>query len=126
MKFTEITVHTASGASELVADVLWRYTNYGVAISDVKDVIALQRDKAMYWDYMDESLLENGDVLVKAFIPSDTAAGTLPLIRADLEEVKENGKDYLDFGTLETTCRQVEGDDWLEIWRKHFRPLHIG
>jgi len=126
MKFTEITVHTASGASELVADVLWRYTNYGVAISDVKDVIALQRDKVMYWDYMDESLLENGDVLVKAFIPSDTAAGTLPLIRADLEEVKENGKDYLDFGTLETTCRQVEGDDWLEIWRKHFRPLHIG
>ena len=32
----------------------------------------------------------------------------------------------MNFGTLETTCREVEGDDWLEIWRKHFRPLHIG
>jgi len=27
---------------------------------------------------------------------------------------------------LEITRRVVEGDDWLEIWRKHFRPLHIG
>ena len=47
MKFTEITVHTSSEGSELVADILWRYSNYGVAISDVKDVIALQRDRAM-------------------------------------------------------------------------------
>ena len=38
MKFTEITVHTTSEASELIADALWNYTNYGVAISDVKDV----------------------------------------------------------------------------------------
>ena len=126
MKFTELTIHTTSEGSELIADVLWRYTNYGVAISDVKDVIALQRDKAMYWDYMDESLLENGDVLVKAFISLDETQKTLPLIRADLEELKANGNGFINFGTLETTKREVEGDDWLEIWRKHFRPLHIG
>ena len=24
------------------------------------------------------------------------------------------------------TSRIVEGDDWIEIWRKHFRPIHIG
>ncbi len=126
MKFTEITVHTTSEASELIADALWNYTNYGVAISDVKDVIALQRDKAMYWDYMDESLLDNGDVLVKAFIALDDTPKTLPLIREDIEILKERGKGFLNFGTLETTGKVVEGDDWLEIWRKHFRPLHIG
>lgn len=126
MKFTELTIHTTSEASELVADVLWRYTNYGVAISDVKDVIALQSNKAMYWDYIDESLKEGGDVLVKAFIALDETEKTLPLIREDFEEVAENGKGVISFGTLETTCRVVEGDDWLEIWRKHFRPLHIG
>ena len=42
MEFTELTIHTTSEGSELIADVLWRYTNYGVAISDVKDVIAWQ------------------------------------------------------------------------------------
>ena len=126
MKFTEITVHTTSEAIELIADALWNYTNYGVAISDVKDVIALQRDKAMYWDYMDESLLDNGDVLVKAFITLEDTPKTLPLIREDIEILKERGKGFLNFGTLETTGKVVEGDDWLEIWRKHFRPLHIG
>ena len=126
MEFTELTIHTTSEGSELIADVLWRYTNYGVAISDVKDVIALQRDKAMYWDYMDDSLLQSGDVLVKAFISLEETEKTLPLIRADFEELKKNGEGFLNFGTRETTRRIVEGDDWLEIWRKHFRPLHIG
>lgn len=126
MEFTELTVHTTSEGSELVADVLWRYTNYGVAISDVKDVIALQSNKAMYWDYIDESLKEGGDVLVKAFIALDETEKTLPLIRADFDELLQNGKGIINFGTFETTCRTVDGDDWLEIWRKHFRPLHIG
>ena len=126
MKFTEFTIHTTSEGSELIADILWRYTNYGVAISDVKDVIALQRDKAMYWDYIDENLTVGGDVLVKAFIALEETQKTLPLIRADIDETAENGKDFINFGTLETTRREVEGDDWLEIWRKHFRPLHIG
>lgn len=127
MKFTELTIHTTSEGSELVADVLWRYTNYGVAISDVKDVIALQRNKAMYWDYIDETLTsDRGDVLVKAFIAVDETEKTLPLIRADLEELQKNGSGFISFGTLESARRTVEGDDWIEIWKKHFRPLHIG
>lgn len=126
MKFTELTVHTTCEGSEAVADVLWRYTNYGVAISDVKDVIALQKDKVMYWDYIDESLLEGGDVLVKAFVPAEETEKTLPKLRADLEELVKNGAGYINFGTLETAKREVDGDDWLEIWKKHFRPIHIG
>lgn len=127
MKFTELTIHTTNEGSEIIADILWRYTNYGVAISDVKDVIALRADKAMYWDYMDESLLQDGgDVLVKAFISLEETEKTVPLIRRDAEEAALNGKGFINFGTLEMTKREIEGDDWLEIWRKHFRPLHIG
>lgn len=126
MKFTELTIHTTSEASELVADALWRYSQCGVAISDVKDVIALQRDKAMYWDYMDENLTVGGDVLVKAFVSLDETERVLSELRADFEQMRANGGEYIPFGTLETTRREVEGDDWIEIWRKHFRPLHIG
>lgn len=127
MKFTELTIHTTSEGSELVADVLWRYTTYGVAISDVKDVILLQRDRAMYWDYIDENLIsERKDVLVKCFIPLDETQKILPLIRADLEELREGSKEYMDVGTLESARREVEGDDWLEIWKTHFRPIKIG
>lgn len=127
MKFTELTIHTTSEGSELIADILWRYTNYGVAISDVKDVIALQENKVMYWDYIDENLLnERQEVLVKAFVPKDEAAKTLPEIRADLDELSLNCAGLTALGSLETTTREVEGDDWIEIWKTHFRPLHIG
>lgn len=128
MKFTELTVHTSTEGSELIADIMWRYTSYGVAISDVKDVIALQNDKVMYWDYMDDELTADtsGDVLVKAFIALDIAEKTLPLIRADIEEMKKNCGGALPLGSLEMTNKEIEGDDWIEIWRKHFRPIHIG
>jgi ribosomal protein L11 methyltransferase len=128
MKFIELTVHTSSEGSELIADIMWRYTSYGVAISDVKDVIALQRDKVMYWDYMDEELTANqdGDVLVKAFVAVDIAKTTIPQIRADIEEMQQNCGGALSLGSLEMTQREIEGDDWIEIWRKHFRPIHIG
>jgi ribosomal protein L11 methyltransferase len=127
MKFTELTIHTTTEGSELIADILWRYTNYGVAISDVKDVIALQNNKVMYWDYIDDSLFgDRRDVLVKAFVPKDETAKTLPLIREDFEVLSENCRGITSLGTLETTMREVEGDDWIEIWKSHFRPLHIG
>lgn len=128
MKFTELTVHTTSEGSELIADVMWRYTSYGVAISDVKDVIALQRDKSAYWDYMDDDLVANtsGDVLVKAFIAISDTDAVLPQIRADIDEIVENCAGALPLGTLETTRREIEGDDWIEIWRNHFRPIHLG
>lgn len=128
MKFIELTVHTTSEGSELIADVMWRYTSYGVAISDVKDVIALQRDKSAYWDYMDEGLVANasGDVLVKAFIALSDAKKVIPEIRRDIDEIVANCGGALPLGTLETTNREIEGDDWIEIWRTHFRPIHLG
>ena len=128
MKFTELTVHTSTEGSELVADIMWRYTTHGVAISDVKDVIALQNDKVMYWDYMDEELTadRSGDVLVKAFVALDVSPEILPKIREDIEELAANCNGALPLGSLEMTSRIVEGDDWIEIWRKHFRPIHIG
>lgn len=127
MKFTELTIHTTTEGSELIADILWQYTNYGVAISDIKDVIALQSDKVMYWDYIDENLLnDKKEVLVKAFVPKDETAKTLPEIRGDLEVLSKNCEGITPLGSLETTMREVEGDDWIEIWKTHFRPLHIG
>lgn len=128
MKFIELTVRTTSEGSELIADIFWRYTSYGVAISDVKDVIALQKDKTTYWDYMDDDIVvsENADVLVKAFIALSDSEKVIPQIREDIEAMRINCGGALPLGSLETTRREVEGDDWIEIWRKHFRPIRIG
>ena len=127
MKFVELTVHTTSECSELVADILWNYTNYGVTVCDVNDVIALQRDKKTYWDYMDEDLTEpKGDVLVKCFLPVDIAEENIRAIVRDLEALRERSRGFVSPGTLETGRREIEGDDWIDVWKKHFRPIRIG
>ncbi len=128
MKYTELTVHTSTEGSELVADVMWNYTTHGVTVCDVNDIISLQRDSTVYWDYMDESLIEpkKTDVLVKCFLSMESADETARRIMRDIGDRKELSAGEIDFGTLESIKRVIEGDDWIDVWKKHFRPLHIG
>lgn len=126
MEYVELTVHTTSEASELVADVMWQYTEGGVAVSDAKDVVALIKgDTGVYWDYIDDELkAPRSDVLVKCFLKPDLADAAIADIRESLAEMKARGG--LNFGSLEETRRMIDGDDWIDVWKKHFRPLHIG
>ena len=125
MKFIEFTVHTTTEGSELVADIFWNYTNYGVTVCDYNDIVALQSDKRTFWDYMDDDVARpSGDALVKCFLPVDIADENIRSIIGDIEELK--GRSAFPLGTLETARREVDGDDWIDIWKKHFRPLHIG
>ncbi len=126
MQYVELTVHTTHEASELVADVMWQYTEGGVAVSDAGDVVALLRGEAgVYWDYLDEELrTPRTDVLVKCFLHPDAADAAISSIRAQLLEMQARGG--MNFGSLEETRRIIDGDDWIDVWKKHFRPLHIG
>ena len=127
MKFIEFTVHTTTEGSELIADIFWNYTNYGVTVCDVNDIIALQSDKRTFWDYMDDDLIKGqSDVLVKCFLPLDIADENIRSILADIELLKERSAGIFSLGTLETSRREIEGDDWIDVWKKYFRPLHIG
>ena len=128
MKFIELTVHTTTEGSELVSDIMWNYTNYGVTICDVNDIIALQKDKRTFWDYMDDELCAEagGDVLVKCFLPLDIAEENIRAVTADLELLRERAAGAVRLGSLETGRREIEGDDWIDVWKKHFRPIHIG
>lgn len=128
-EFAEITVHTTSEASELVADAMWNYTDFGVNICDVNDIVRLQKGgDGIYWDYFDDALRidERADVLVKCYIALDRAEEVRKSLRTDLQTMKINSDGAIDFGTLEDTCRTVDGDAWIEVWKEHFRPIPLG
>ncbi len=121
-KFWELTVSTTHEGSELVSDLLWQRTDLGVAISDIQDVIDLERS-GKAWDYADESIYKaDKTVLVKAFFPFDSQ--DIGLVERDLASLKQNA--VINVGSLETTKRQIDGDLWREQWKEHFKPIHIG
>ena len=133
MKYIELTIHTTSEASEIISDIMWGYTEYGVSICDRADIIALQTAKeSTFWDYMDDELEADltadkpMDVLVKCYVAEDVAGEVLPMIMKDIWAAKERSGDFIPFGTLEDTKRYVDGDDWIDVWKKHFRPIHLG
>ena len=129
MKYIELTVHTTSEASELLADIMWNYTEFGVSICDRADIIALQTSKeTTFWDYMDDELVvdKQSDVLVKCYIEKEGAEEVISSILRDIQDAKTRSEGFFAFGTLEDTKREVDGDDWIDVWRKHFRPIHLG
>lgn len=122
-KFTEVTVTTTHDGSELVADIMWNYSTDGVAVNDFFDVIKLS-ETGKTWDYIDEKVLvEDKRVLVKGYI-SEGDVEALKNLELELISLKENS--CLDVGSLETSKRVVDGDEWKEIWKEHFKPIHIG
>lgn len=123
-KFIELTVSTTHIGGELISDVLWGYTDSGVVINDIEDVIALARD-GRAWDYADESIFKaDKTVLVKAYFPVESASETIAAVERDLADMKKSSP--LDLGTLETVKREIDGDLWREQWKEHFKPIHIG
>ena len=103
---------------------MWGYTESGVVISDIQDVIQLARD-GRAWDYADEGIFKaDNTVLVKAYFPITTASETLKNVERDLALMKEQSP--LDLGSLETAKRQIDGDLWREQWKEHFKPIPIG
>ncbi len=128
MKFTEFTVATTSEAEELVADILWQYTTYGVAVCDYKDVIELIENRRETFDYIDENLVnaKQSGALVKAYVELSQTQEVSSALNADLSRLMQNSQGYIDCGTLEVIKREVEGDDWIEIWKKHFKPIKYG
>ena len=129
MKYIELTIHTTTEASEIIADIMWGYSDFGVTICDKNDIIALQTSKeTTFWDYMDDEVVENKptDVLVKCYLEQDKAKDDIASILRDIQNAKELSAGAFPFGTLEDTKRTVDGDDWIDVWKKHFRPIHLG
>ena len=129
MKYIELTINTTSEGVELVADKLWEFTSYGVSICDDNDILELINKRRNTWDYLEDGITENlgyRATLVKCYLDLDTAEQTKIQIQNALNQMVELSGGALSFGSLETISREVDGDDWIEIWRKHYRPMDMG
>ncbi len=123
-KFIELSVYTTHEGGDLVGDLLWEFTEDGVVINDIEDVIELSKS-GKTWDYMDENVLKKDKtVIVSAYFPIESADKTLIDVEKSLAKLKS--ESLFDLGSLETSKREVDGDAWREIWKERFKPIPIG
>lgn len=121
--FKELNVITTHFGADIISDILWEYTDCGVVISDIEDVIELSKT-GKTWDYIDDNVLnKDKTVFVKAYFPIDTADKSIAEIERRFIDLKTQAE--FDLGSLETSKRTVDGDLWREQWKEHFKPIHI-
>lgn len=126
MQYIEVTVSSTTMASELVADVFWELDGQGVCILDKADVLDLIKNNNL-WDYIDDELTKDdgGVVYIKGFFKKDEMSVKMNEFLARLETLKKNADGVINFGSLEITNREIKEEDWINVWKKHYKPIKI-
>lgn len=124
MKNIEVTVATNTETSEIIADILYELGSNGVAIYDTEDVEAMLKSDII-WDYIDENLLKKSEIVtVKGYYDAESIGQVLVDLDSALLRLRENALGGV--GSLEVTTRAVDDKDWVNVWRKYYKPIHTG
>ncbi len=121
--YIEITIKTSHEGAELVADILDGYSDAGVSILDVQDVLDLNAS-GKNWDYADENILKaDKTVLCRAYVKTEEIKEKELEIISALQTLKKNSP--FNLGSLEMLKKPVDGDEWREKWKEFFKPIKL-
>lgn len=117
MKYKTITVFTNHNDADLISSAMFDAGAGGVSILDKQDFLDLVKSDVI-WDYVDESVLEQSEV-VKVSTMYEQDDSDFPInLEANLEELKKNG---VQFG--EILSGEIDAADYENEWKKYYNPI---
>lgn len=128
MDWIEIAVKTTTEGIDPVSGILIMNGISGYAVEDSEDFEEFLREKEVYWDYIEDSLmkLRECDTTVTFYVTNDAEGmEQLSLIKGELARLfREDSEDK--YGELSVTVKNIAEEDWANNWKKFFKPLNIG
>ncbi len=125
MKWTEVLIKVDPQAVVAVTDILYGLGAQGVAIDEPVDVERLREDE-LYWDYIDEKLLENDTEETKIMAYFSEEETNLPEKIAVIKEKIRNLTEFgLSIGSGTVELSNVNQEDWESAWKQYFKPVHV-
>lgn len=128
MDWIEIAVKTTTEGIDPVSGILIMNGISGYAVEDKCDFEEFLRDKEVYWDYIEDSLmkLRECDTTVTFYVTNDAeGVEQLSLIKSELSRLAREDADR-KFGELSVDVKNIAEEDWANNWKKFFKPLNIG
>ena len=126
MAWLEISVSTASGGIELVAERLTAGGFEDLVLEDQAEFETFLEENRAYWDYIDEELQQKmqGLSCIKLYLDSADTAGMEKLknLLAQLQAGDKNAQ----LGNLELSVKPLPDVDWEESWKENYPPQPIG
>lgn len=117
MKYKTITVFTNHNDADLISSALFDAGAGGVSILDKQDFLDLVKSDVI-WDYVDESVLEQSEVVKVSTMYELGDKDFEANLEANLEELKKNG---VQFG--EILKGEIDASDYENEWKKYYNPI---
>lgn len=117
MKYKTITVFTNHNDADLISSAMFDAGAGGVSILDKQDFLDLVKSDVI-WDYVDESVLEQSEVVNVSTMYELGDKDFEANLEANLEELKKNG---VQFG--EILKGEIDAADYENEWKKYYNPI---
>lgn len=117
MKYKTITVFTNHNDADLISSAMFDAGAGGVSILDKQDFLDLVKSDVI-WDYVDESVLEQSEVVKVSTMYELGDKDFEANHEANLEELKKNG---VQFG--EILKGEIDAADYENEWKKYYNPI---
>lgn len=128
MQWIEVTVHTASGAIDLVADRLTVLGFDSFIIDDAADFQDFLENNRQYWDYVDDALAKKmqGVSQIRLYLADGPdAMEQIAMLKQQLALLRAQNPS-VEFGSLDVKLENVKDEDWENNWKQYYKPLAIG
>ncbi len=100
----------------------------GIQIQDDEEIKRYMAERETYWDYVDDELLNkpSDETHIIFYVPADSYGNeTLLGVKNRLDHLKT--QDYgVDLGRLDLQTTSVDDYEWLNNWKKYFKPFRVG
>ena len=127
MQYWEIAVETTDMGTELVSGAFMAAGIEDLTIEESHEAVTRFLDSAkLYWDFADTDLLGSDVPRVIGYADTEEKKEeAVARLRAALDRLRAEAGG-VDPGSLLMTVRRVDDADWLNNWKKTYRPIPIG
>jgi ribosomal protein L11 methyltransferase len=125
MEWTRVKVSTDAYGAEIVMGVLLQNDVSGMEIINPQERVRHLTEAAASWDYAEEGLLDvrGREVQVVFYVTKDSQGDKM---FAEIEKALVRIKDEFALDALEIKTESADDSEWLDEWKKHFKPFSIG
>ena len=126
MAWLELTVTTAPGGIDRVANALTADGFEDLVLEDQAEFETFLEENRAYWDYIDEDLQQSlqGLSQIKLYLEVADTAG-LQKLKDLLQQLRQNAPQG-ELGSLELSVKPLPETDWEESWKDNYPPQIIG
>ncbi len=125
MKYVELQVITTTEASDAVSEILYSEGASGVLIEDPNDFNALNKNEKS-WDYIEDQLIKliGEDTKVKGYFLQEEFNETV--LKSIVDRIGKLEEFGLSKGKGTVSTREVSDEDWVNAWKKYYKPAKVG